>query len=547
MKTVRFDEVPMTTPKKFPFQWQVPDRFNFGSDVVDRIAREDDHLALIWCNADGEEERYRFSDISRLSNQLANVLARAGVRKGDRVIVMLRRLPQWQIAMVAAMKIGAVPIPCIDMLTERDLAYRIEHGGVVAAITTRPNVAKFGDLARAFKARLSIGGAEGGWTDYDSAVQGASTEFAPAILECDDPAVMYYTSGSSGHPKGVVHATRGIFAWRVSAEYWLDLSRRDTMWCTADTGWSKAGTSILFGPWAQGSTVVFYDGPFEPKRRLELLQKHRVTVFCAAATELRRLCTEDVAAYDLSALRHTVSSGEAVSPAIVAHWSALSGRPVREAYGQTETLMTICNLRGDPLRSGSMGRPLPGTEIAILGGGGEALPLGEQGMIAIGLPNPQLMLGYWKDERRTAESVLETPSGKYFLTGDLGYSDADGYVYYAGRADDVINSAGYRIGPREVESALIEHACVQECAVVASPSEERGEMVKACIVLRPGWEATLELAKELQEHVKRVTAPYKYPRLIEFMESLPKTATGKISRKALRDREFEGRKPGWKI
>lgn len=537
----------MTTSGKVPFEWQVPDRFNFGSDVVDRIAREDDHLALIWCNADGAEEHYRFSDISRLSNQLANVLARAGVKKGERIIIMLRRLPQWQIAMVAAMKLGAVPIPCIDMLTERDLAYRIEHGDVVAAITTVPNVAKFGDLARRFKLRLSIGGAEEGWTDYDSAVRGASAEFAPAVLEREDPAVMYYTSGSSGHPKGVVHATRGIFAWRISAEYWLDLSRRDTMWCTADTGWSKAGTSILFGPWSQGSTVVFYDGPFEPKRRLELLQKHRVTVFCAAATELRRLCSEDIAAYDLSALRQTVSAGEAVSPTIIAQWSAATGRPVREAYGQTETLMTICNLRGDPLRTGSAGRPLPGTEVAILGAGGELLPHGEQGSIAIRLPHPQLMLGYWKDEGRTAETVLEAQHGRYFLTGDLGCADADGYVYYAGRADDVINSAGYRIGPREVEYALLEHACVQECAVVASPSEERGEVVKAFIVLRTGWEPTPDLAKLLQEHVKNVTAPYKYPRRVQFVDSLPKTATGKISRKALRDTEFEGRKPGWKI
>jgi acyl-coenzyme A synthetase/AMP-(fatty) acid ligase len=531
----------MTTPQRIPFEWQVPARFNFGADVVDRIAREDDHLALIWADAEGAEERYRFSDIARLSNQLANVLASAGVRRGERVIVMLRRLPQWQIAMVAAMKVGAVPIPCIEMLTERDLAYRIEHGEVVAAITTRANVGKFGALARRFKARLSVGGAEDGWSDYAATVAGASTEFTPAVLEREEPAVMYYTSGSTGHPKGVVHATRGIFAWRGSAEHWLDLSRRDTMWCTADTGWSKAGTSIIFGPWSQGATVLFYDGPFEPRRRLELLQKHRVTVYCAAATEIRRLCAEDVAAYDLSALRQTVSAGEAVSPAIVAQWTALTGKPLREAYGQTETLMTVCNLRGDPLRTGSMGRALPGTELAILGPGGELLPDGEQGMIAVRLPNPQLMLGYWKDEARTADAIRETPQGRFFQTGDLGRRDANGYFYYAGRADDVINSAGYRIGPLEVEYALTEHASVQECAVVASPSDERGEVVKAFVVLRPGWEPTPALAKELQEHVKKVTAPYKYPRRIEFSPALPKTSTGKISRRALRDREFEGR------
>ncbi len=535
----------MPTGQKIPFEWNVPEHFNFGADVVDRIARENDHLALVWCNAEGAEEKYRFSDIARSSNRLANVLARAGVRKGDRVIVMLRRLPQWQISIVAAMKLGAVPIPCIEMLTERDVAYRVEHAGVVAAITTRPNVGKFGALAAGFKAKLSVGGAEDGWTDLDAALAGASPELTPAVLHREDPAVMYYTSGSTGHPKGVVHATRGIFAWRVSAEYWLDLSHRDVMWCTADTGWSKAGTSILFGPWSQGATVLFHDGPFDPKRRLELLQRHRVTVYCAAATELRRLCNEDVAAYDLSALRQTVSAGEAVSPVIVKQWGELTGAPVREAYGQTETLMTICNQRGDPLRQGSMGTPLPGTEIAILDPAGKLLADGEQGMIAVRLPNPQLMLGYWKDEARTAESMLQTPHGRYFLTGDLGRKDAAGYVYYAGRSDDVINSAGYRIGPLEVEYALLEHASVQECAVVPSPSEERGEVVKAFVVLRPGFTASDGLRRELQEHVKKVTAPYKYPRQVEFIDTLPKTATGKISRRALRDREFGGRRPGW--
>lgn len=520
------------------FAWEIPASFNFGADVVDRYAEDPARLALIWCDAAGREERYTFAEISELSNRCANALAEAGVKAGDRVLVMLPRIPQWQIAMVGCLKLGAIPIPSIEMLTEGDIAYRLEHAEAVAAITTVVNCAKFAARAGPLLARLSVGGAPAGWMEFDRSLAAASPRFSPVRLAADDPAIIYYTSGSTGKPKGVTHAARGLFAWRVSAWYWLTLTERDLMWCTADTGWSKAGTSILFGPWSCGAAVLFYNGPFEPMRRLELLQRHGVTVFCAAATELRRLLLLDLERYDLSKLRLTVSAGETVNPEIVIAWSGRTGIKLLDGYGQTETLMTVLNYPPLPVKPGSMGKPLPGTEAAVIDAAGRVLPPGETGMLAIRLPNPQVMLGYWRDSERSRDAILEADGVSWFLTNDTAHQDEQGYLFYHGRGDDVINSAGYRIGPLEVENALIEHPAVQESAVVGSPDAERGEVVKAFVILKPGFVGTAELVKELQEHVKRMTAPYKYPRRIDFVPDLPRTVSGKLLRRQLRDAEY---------
>ncbi|MBU0887413.1 MAG: acyl-CoA synthetase [Alphaproteobacteria bacterium] len=524
------------------FRWNVPERFNFGGDVIDHWARErPEHLALIWCDDQGNERRLTYADIAELSNRVANALSARGVKRGDRVIVMLPRIPEWQIAMVGCLKLGAVPIPCIEMLTERDIAYRLANSDATGAITTRANTGKFAS-GEALLARLSVGGGEGAWEDYDSALAESPESFAPAPLAADEPAIMYYTSGSTGHPKGVLHASRGIFAWRVSAWYWLTLTPDDVMWCTADTGWSKAGTSILFGPWSCGSTVVFYNGRYDPKLRLETLARYRVTVFCAAATELRRLVQEDVAGYDLSALRMTVSAGESVNPEIVRGWKRLTGVDLLDGYGQTETLMTVLNYPPLAVKPGSMGKPLPGTDAAVIDEEGRLAATGKPGRLVIRLPNPQVMLGYWKESERTAQSRITVDGQEWFLTGDLARIDDEGYLFYEGRSDDVINSAGYRIGPMEVENVLMEHEAIAECAVVASPHEERGEVVKAFIVLKRGQTGSDDLVKTLQDHCKALTGPYKYPRRIEFVADLPKTASGKIRRRELRDREFAAQK-----
>lgn len=518
------------------FRWNVPDTFNFGADVVDRFAHEADGPALIWANAEGEERRFSFSDMARLTARFASALAARGIRKGDRVLVMLPRIPEWQVAMVGCLKLGAVPIPSIEMLTAKDIAYRVRHAGVRAVVARSGQAEKFVGVMDEVPVRLALGGAPG-FEALEEAMAAGDEAFVPVEVAADDPAILYYTSGSTGQPKGVLHAARALYAWRGSAIYWLDLTRADTIWCTADTGWSKAGTSILFGPWSCGACSFFYDGPFDPKERLRLLERYGVTVYCAPGTELFRVVDAGVAERDLSRLRHTVSSGETLNTAVAARWQAATGIPILEAYGQTETLMTLLNYPCVPTREGSMGKPLPGLDLAVIDGAGNRLPPGEEGDIAILTPNPQMMLGYLDDPARTAAAYVEGPEGRWFVTGDLGMRDADGYFYHRGRNDDVINSAGYRIGPSEVENALLDHPAVLECAAVAAPHAERGEIVKAFVVLRPGFAGDAAMVAALQDHVKRVTAPYKYPRAIEFLGELPKTMTGKLQRKVLRDLE----------
>ncbi|HUF86476.1 MAG TPA: AMP-binding protein [Thermohalobaculum sp.] len=534
--------VPMTSYEaaRAAFAWEIPESFNFGGDVVDAWARaRPDQLALVWSDEAGRERRFTHAGMRAASNRMANALVAAGIGKGDRVVVMLPRIPEWPIAMVGCLKVGAVPIPCIDMLTARDIAYRLENAGARGAITTAANVDKFaagGQLV----ARFALGGGAG-WQELDAALAAAPEDFAPVRVGAEEPAIMYYTSGSTGHPKGVLHASRALFAWRVSAWYWLDLDADDTVWCTADTGWSKAGTSILFGPWSCGARVLLHDGRFDARRRFELLARHRVTVFCAAATELRRLVREDPGGFDLGALRLTVSAGESVNPGIVRRWTALTGGPLLDGYGQTETLMTVLNYRAMPVKPGSMGRALPGTEVAVVGPDGARAPAGQTGRLVVRLPNPQVMLGYWREPERTEAARIGLEGGAWFVTGDLASMDEEGYVFYQGRADDVINSAGYRIGPMEVENVLMEHPAVAECAVVGSPDAERGEVVKAFVVLAPGHAPDDALVKDLQDHAKRQTGPYKYPRRVAFVDDLPKTASGKIRRNLLREKEFSGK------
>ncbi len=523
------------------FGWDLPVSFNFGGDVVDVWARDPDRLALIWCNDRGDEERYSFADISILSNKLANVLKASGLVKGDRILVVLPRIPAWQIALVACTKLGIVPIPCITMLTRKDLDYRLDHSEAKGVITTAENCGKI-DPGRPLALRLSVCGAGPapiGWSSYEGEMATARDTVDPVPVAIDDPAILYYTSGSTGNPKGVAHGARSLYTWRGSAWYWLDLRPGDTIWCTADTGWSKAGTSILFGPWSCGAAALFYDGPFDPSKRFDLLQKYNVSVFCAAATELRRLVNETPPAGGLPSLRLTVSAGESVNPEIVTRWADLTGAQLLDGYGQTETLMTVLNYPAMTVKPGSMGRPLPGVEMAVLADDGEGFAaVDEPGRLAMKLPSPQVMLGYWREPERTAASIVSFAGSDWFITGDRARRDADGYLFYEGRDDDVIGSAGYRIGPMEVENALIEHPAVQESAVVGSPDPDRGEIVCAYVVLNEGFEGGDALVKALQDFVKASTAPYKYPRKIVFIGDLPKTVTGKIRRRDLRDIEY---------
>lgn len=518
------------------FTLVIPEQFNFGRDVVDEQAQRNDKPALIWCDAQGHERLFKFSDISRLSNQLANLLTSRGVVKGDRVLILLPRIPEWQISMVACLKAGAIPIPCVEMLTAKDIDFRIKDSGAKAVITTTSNIEKFATVS-SLLARFVVGPSVGDWIRLDES-KTLSEHFECVHMSAEDPALLYYTSGSSGNPKGVLHSSRGIYSWRLSAAWWQTLQESDVKWCTSDTGWAKAGTGILFGPWSRGSCVFFYDGKFDAAERLRLLAHYQVTVFCAPATEFRHLVNMDVNDFDLSSLRLNVSAGESVNPEIVNRWKEMTGAPLLDGYGQTETLMTVLNYPCMPVKPGSMGKPIPGTQFKIISDADEILDTNEVGHLAMQLPNPQFMLGYWNNPQRTADSIRQIEGIRYWITGDLAYVDQDGYVFYAGRNDDIISSAGYRIGPTEVENALIEHPAVLESAVVASPDSTRGEVVKAFVVLRKPGDASIALVKILQQHVQTLTAPYKYPRKIEFVESLPKNPSGKVMRKILRDQEF---------
>lgn len=522
---------------KTDFTWNVPEQFNFAVDVIDHWAQDPERLALIAINEAGEERQFTYRDISLASSQLANLLDRNGLKQGDRVMVMLPRIAEWQIAVVVVMRLGAVPIPCITMLTEKDVTYRVEHSGAVGVITLADQTHKFSKLSdlRVKICVASVAAGEDGWLSIEDA-SFETYDFQSANVDREAPAILYYTSGSTGSPKGVTHSARAIWAWRFSAEHWLDLTPQDRIWCTADTGWSKAGTSILFGPWSQGASVLFYDGPFDPQERLRLLEKYQVTCFYAAATELRRLILGDVSRFDLSKLKATVSAGESVNPEVIERWHELSGTTVLDGYGQTETLMTITNRPGQEVKPGSMGIPLPSLDVAVYDAETNAVANQGEGELVLALPYPQLMLGYWQDADRTRDTRVNVSGAEWYRTGDNVMIDSDGYVFYTGRADDIINSSGYRIGPQEVENALSEHAAVLECAVVGVPDQQRGELVKAWIVLAPGHAPSDELVRALQDHTKAVTAPYKYPREVAFADDLPKTVSGKIRRNLLRER-----------
>ncbi|MBJ21754.1 MAG: acyl-CoA synthetase [Deltaproteobacteria bacterium] len=516
------------------FRWQLPSTFNFSADVVDRWAEDPERLALIAVDSKGLEQRFTYAEIAQRVSQLANLLAACGLKKGDRLIVMLPRIPEWQISMVAATRMGLVPIPCITMLTASDLEYRVKHSGARGVITLDSEAEKFEGLDD-LRVRVSVGAAPEGWVAFDQ-LDHQSADFEPAPVAIEDLAILYYTSGSTGLPKGVAHAARALWAWSSSAIHWLGLESNDRIWCTADTGWSKAGTSILFGPWSRGASVFFYDGPFEARKRFELLSRYEITCFCAAATELRRLILEDVSKIDLGQLRSTVSAGESVNPEIIDRWRELTGTTVLDGYGQTETLMTVTNRPTAPIKAGSMGKALPGVSVAVRTAEGNVATSSAEGELLIQLPNPQIMLSYWDDAERTDATRIELSGRQWFATGDNVEIDGDGYVFYTGRADDIINSSGYRIGPQEVENALVGHPAVQECAVVGIADRERGELVKAWVVLKNGFLAGEDLVGELQGYAKKKTAPYKYPRRVAFVDELPKTVTGKIQRNLLRER-----------
>jgi acetyl-CoA synthetase/medium-chain acyl-CoA synthetase len=519
------------------FRWEIPDPFNFGRDVVGRFAAERERPALLWRSAAGAEARLSFADVHGGAQRVARLLADLDVAAGQPVIVMLPRIPAWQLVLLGVLEAGALAVPSSTILRPKDVAYRAEHSGAVAIVTTSEQaptvdaVRKEIPSVRHFLVWTDEGErAPAGWIDLRGAL--AQTPPDPPVrpTRASDPALVFYTSGTTGMPKAVLHSHAYTFAQRFTASSWLGLRGTDRLWTTSDTGWAKAAYSVLFGPWSLGAEVCFYHGRFEARTELRLLAEMAPQVFCAPPTEFRLLVGEDLSGLRLPQLREVVSAGEPLNPEVIRAWREATGLTIRDGFGQTETILLIGNFPGMPVRPGSMGLPMPGHRLEVIDEEGRALPPGEVGDIALHGQPPSLFLGYWKD----AEASARCRRGDWYVTGDRAYRDEDGYFWFVARADDVIISAGYRIGPFEVESALVEHPDVVEAAAVAAPDAVRGSVVKAFVVLRPGVPGDDALKVALQDHVKRVTAPYKYPRQIEFVDALPKTVSGKIRRVELR-------------
>lgn len=531
------------------FRFEVPENWNFGRDVVDRHAGGD-APALHWKGADGSERRLRYADVRDGSNRIADLLVSRGVGPGEPVIVMLPKIPEWHLAMVGALKAGALVIPCSTILRAKDLVYRVGHSGAVAIVTTpalQPMVDEVrGELESVrdtFLVDPDASAAPAGWTLLHEAMAQADPAFAGRETRAGDPALVYYTSGTTGPPKAVLHDHGYTCTQRLTAEAWLGLGPGDRIWTTSDTGWAKAAYSVIFGPWSVGAEVCMYEGRFEPALELELLAAFAPQVFCAPPTEYRLLVKEDLTGFSVPGLRECVSAGEPLNPEVIRAWQEATGLVVRDGYGQTESILLVGNLPGIPVRPGSMGLATPGHEVEIIDEHGEIVAPGEPGDIAVGGAPPSLFREYWKDPEATARCHRARPGhpdAPWYVTGDRAYRDEDGYFWFVARADDVIISAGYRIGPFEVESALLEHPDVVETAAVAVPDPDRGHVVKAFVVLRAGVPGDAALVETLQAHVKRVTAPYKYPRQIEFVETLPKTISGKIRRVELREQAGDG-------
>jgi acyl-coenzyme A synthetase/AMP-(fatty) acid ligase len=506
--------------------WDVPARFNFTRDVVEALAADSRRPAMTFVDREGVIDRLTFREVAAEANRWAALLRARGLLPGDRLLVVVGKTPAWHAILLGALKAGLVAVPCSEMLRAGDLAFRVEHSGARLVVADR---AAAPELAR-MNAAADVVFVE----DVTPELRSASPVQPTHDTAIGDIAFILYTSGTTKDPKGVTHTHGYTWSMRLQASHWLDARPGDLVWCTAGTGWAKSIWNVFLGPWSCGAEIVLHEGGFDVEERYDLLQRLGVTVLCQAPTEYRLMAKlEGMAQLDLGRLRHAVSAGEPLNREVINAFRDAFGLTIYDGYGQTENTLLVANHRGAEIRPGSMGVPTPGHDVAVIDEDGNELQPGEEGDIALRGRPPSLFVGYWNapDETRAAFR------GPWYLTGDRATRDADGYLWFAGRADDIILSAASRIGPFEVESALLEHPAVAESAVIGKAHSDRGEIVKAFVVVRPGYEASVGLVAELQDHVKGVTAPYKYPREIEFVGELPKTRSGKIRRVELRTLE----------
>ena len=517
------------------------DKYNFAFDTVDAIARKDpEKLAMVHIADDMTERRFTFKDMKDASSQCANYFKSLGIKRGDRVMLVLKRHYQFWFAILGLHKLGAVAIPATNQLVEHDFTYRFEAGGVSAILCTADgDTANQVDLAEEKTGlkltKILVGGTKEGWHDFNEEYNLFSRRYVRAEdAPCgDDPMLMFFTSGTTGYPKIATHSYKYALGHYVTAKYWHMVETGGLHFTISETGWGKALWGKLYGQWLCEGAVFTYDfDRFDAEKILPMFAKYNITTFCAPPTMYRMLIKQDLSRFDLSSIHHATTAGEALNPEVFYQFEKSTGLRIHEGFGQTEMTLGIANLYGTEIKPGAMGKPIPGYGIDIVDQDGNSVEDGINGEIVIRTdPKPTcgVFLGYYGNEERTKEVWHD---GMYH-TGDVAWRDEDGYYWYVGRADDVIKSSGYRIGPFEIESTIMELPYVLECGVSAAPDEVRGQVVKASIVLIPGVEGTEELKKEIQAYVKQHTAPYKYPRIVVFRDELPKTISGKIMRNKL--------------
>ena len=530
---------------KANYKVNIPEDFNFGFDVVDAWAEADKNKkALVWCNDHGEEKTFTFSDISRLSNKTANYFRSLGIKKGDVVMMILRRRWEYWICATALHKVGAVLIPGSLQLTKKDIVYRGNSAEVKAIICVNDDfvinqVEASEKEIPTLENKIVVGEPRDGWRFFEDEIEPFSDKFArptgDQATNWNDIMLVYFTSGTTGMPKMVQHNFAHPLGHIVTAKYWQMVQENKLHMSVSDSGWAKFGWGKIYGQWICGAIVFAYDmDKFIPAKLLEVISKYKITTFCAPPTMYRFMLQEDLKKYDLSSIQRCCTAGEPLNPEFIKKWQEDTGHFIYEGFGQSEGSVLLANFQWFEPRLGSTGKPSPIYDIHLVDKDGNDVKTGEEGSIVVmdvkNHPPVGLFTGYYKNPEMTEEKLL----GKFYNTDDMASCDEDGYYCFIGRDDDVIKCSGYRIGPFEVESALLEHPSVVECAITGVPDPIRGQVVKATVVLAAGYTPSEELKKEIQNHVKRVTAPYKYPRVIEFVDELPKTLGGKIKRGQIR-------------
>lgn len=553
-QTTAAEDSRFTFSEDFPVV--APEFFNFGYDVIDKLAKQSrNKLAMVWVNQQGQEKRYTFHDLAQLSNQAANLLIKCGVSRGDRIFLLLPRIPEWWIFSLAMIKIGAIQCPSPVLLTPHDIRERVQFGKFRMIITDSCNAPKVEEIwneCPSLEKRLIVDTERDGWISYPKELQCATTLSRHKVKNAfiartgaKDPMLMIFTSGTSKMPKMVLHTHDYPLGHRVTASLWHGIGPNDLHFTVSDTGWAKNLWGNYFGQWIAGACLFVYDirGKFHAEELLAVLEKYEITSFCAPPTVYRMMVLHDLKMYDLRYLRTCTSAGEPLHTKTAQLWKEGTGLTIREGFGQTETVCMIGNFVGEKIREGAMGKASPGWNISIHDDDGNPLPDEETGRIAVSLnPRPVGLLDSYVgcDE----ENAISFQNG-YYYTGDKAWRDKEGYFWFVGRSDDVIKSSGYRISPQEVEEAVMQHQAVQEVAIIGVPDPLRGTRIKAYIVLKPGFTASEELLHDIQNHTKEQTAPYKYPREIEFVENLPKSFSGKIKRHILRQHAENGGACSW--